>query len=168
MTRFVLDATPLGDLGTVVNSDWNSPPTGLLVVQQVKEEALRSKSPMNQRFLDRGWVDVVDILFGSDAMALLAKLRPGENSSTANLGEHASIALFATELGDATFVTSDKNAAMIALSELGPGRVSTPFDLWESLYDEACLEVEARDKLHSRTLKSLSGLLPGVPTRLPR
>jgi hypothetical protein len=91
-------------------------------------------------------------------------LRPQSASSTQDLGEHVTIAHLAIQATDGVFVTCDKGAAYLALSELGRGRVASPFDLWQWMGQQQLISPEQQQALHSATLKS--GSLPGMPRRL--
>jgi hypothetical protein len=64
---------------------------------------------------------------------------------------------------EGVFVPADKRAAFLALAELGPGRVATPFDLWAHLKDGGLITTEQFTFLCERTAKG--GGLPGVPLR---
>jgi hypothetical protein len=71
-----------------------------------------------------------ELPLGSKGCDILYKhLRPTASSS-ANLAEHESIAWALTERRDAIFVAVDKRAALLALAELGCGRVAHAFDLY--------------------------------------
>ncbi len=62
------------------------------------------------------------------------------------------------------FVTLDKRAAMLALAELGRGRVAHAFDLWLHLRDSGLVDSTVFDALCQRTKRS-DGALPGIPLR---
>lgn len=83
---------------------------------------------------------------------------------TRDLGEHESIALLIHELTDAVLVVLDRRAAMLALAELGPGRVVSPFDFWHWLRAEDIIDQAAFEKLCTEVLRKDQGF-PGLPVR---
>lgn len=106
-------------------------------------------------------------MVGSEAARFLFDyLRPKASKATKNLGEDAAIAYCAVDRTDACFVTMDKIAAFLALSELGRGRVATPFDLWDDLLSGGLIKRNEFLSLCEQTYKAVS--LPGVPRRLRR
>lgn len=97
------------------------------------------------------------------AAYLLGHVRRKSYSATKNVGEDVAVALAATDLPSAVFVTLDKAAAFMALAELGPRRVSTPLDVWADLHARKLITKAHFDDLMDRTIKSSS--LPGIPRR---
>jgi len=94
---------------------------------------------------------------------LYRHLRRETEASTKNLGEDVAIAFAASMDPDAVFVTMDRAAAYVALAELGPGRVATPFDLWAYLRERGNVTGPQYDRLSERTWRSFG--LPGLPWR---
>jgi hypothetical protein len=116
---------------------------------------------------ERPSITVRSLAIGSAAANLLLDyLRPDATNATRDLGEDESIAYCIEEARDATFVTMDKRAAYIALSELGPGRVAVPFDLWHWLRSEGLITSAECATLCEVTLRQDNGL-PGIPRRWP-
>lgn len=81
-------------------------------------------------------------------------------------GEAETIALCAQD-ADAIFVTEDIVAAFVALSELGPGRVVLPYDLWRWLRGQGLVDASQYDALCTMTARgNLKQRLPGIPSRV--
>ncbi|MCA9558989.1 MAG: hypothetical protein KC583_10545 [Myxococcales bacterium] len=141
----------------------------LEVVREVEAEALRDWD--GRKLLGLGqpaspWVAVRDIPATSPAALMLYHYqRAGASSATKNLGEDASIAFCAHEAPDAVFVALDNNATYTAVSELGRGRVATPFDVWHGLRERGLLDATMYGRLCDATLRQRQNL-PGVPRRL--
>ena len=78
------------------------------------------------------------------------------SNTTANLAEHESIAwALADPAGkDSILVTRDKLAAMLALAELGRGRVSHPYEFFEYLFKKRYLTSQQFDDLAVSTRKA--------------
>jgi hypothetical protein len=79
---------------------------------------------------------VLQVPIGTQGYERLMELRrpyEGREQPDADLAEHEAIAVCATERRDLIFVCQDRRAIGLALDELGPGRVATPYDLWEDL-----------------------------------
>ncbi len=168
MTSWLLEDGPLGTIGHQFDPSWSWPADTIHVVHDVAEAAKNDKSGRRQALLALGGampaVRVHRPLSTSPAaIYLLGHLRPRAPSATKNLGEDVAIALAATDFLDAVFVTMDKAAAFIAIAELGPGRVSTPLDVWYDLQRRDLISTEQRDTLVQRTVGQAS--LPGVPRR---
>ncbi len=169
MKHWVLDVGPLSLLGRLAAPEW-AWPSGLLdVVREVEVEA--RKDWYCRELLDRAgdegpWLRVCDMdAQGPAGLMLLDHLRPVAADATADLGEHASIAYCFCEAPDALFVTMDTRAAYLALAELGPGRVATPYDLWLDLRSAGLLTPETHTALNEATLKQRQNQ-PGLPLRL--
>ncbi|MCB9740352.1 MAG: hypothetical protein H6747_13910 [Deltaproteobacteria bacterium] len=136
----------------------------LLVVDAVAREARRGSGLVQQRtqLVDgdatRGiaaWLAVRPLPLSGEALDALMHLRPTDVAADKNLGEDASIALAATLEREAIFVTRDKVAAFVALAELGPGRVSTPFDVWVDLQQHGMIDAACARRLHEATCRAL-------------
>jgi hypothetical protein len=169
--RWVVDDGPFGVLARYFEPSWPWGARTLEVVESVAAGASADKSGRRWTLLQAGSaegriVTVKSLAVGSPAAALVMDyLRRNETSATRDLGEDESIAYCMAEAADATLVTMDKRAAFIALAELGPGRVATPFDLWSWLAGEGVVDARQRAALDEATVKQDSGL-PGVPRRL--
>ncbi len=170
MTVWVLDDRPFGVLAQHLDPAWSWPAEAMHLVAEVAAGASRDKTGRRQKLLElsqggRPCIAVHTLLASSPAGAMLWQhLRPNADSATRDLGEDASISFCATERRDAVFVTADKGAAFVALAELGPGRVATPFDLWFDLREERLITPSQCLSLCDATLKADSGL-PGLPRR---
>jgi hypothetical protein len=140
------------------------------IVAEVAHAAVGDKSGRRQAMLAHSCADgplvrVHDIVVGSVAEDFLySHMRPDGSRATKDLGEHASVALAATTLFDAVFVTMDKGAAYLALSELGVGRVASPFDYWHWLLQSGLIHNDVFTSLCECTHKG-DGHLPGMPRR---
>lgn len=97
---------------------------------------------------------------------LFSELRPHAASADKDLVEHLSIAACAHDLTEAVFVAEDKGAAFLALSELGRGRVATPFDLWDDLLGRSVIALDDFKRLCVATERSMQPLR--TPVRLRR
>ncbi len=175
MKQWIVDAGPLTPLAkhAVEHPEWECPLGVLHVAAAVKAEA-DTESPhaprhqlLRRRTGGQLWIKSHDLVVGSDAERMYTSyLRPAQASADKHEGEDQSIALCRHELPSAIFVTGDARAALVALAELGLGRVATPFDLWAYLSAHGLIAAEERDKLDEATVRSKQGLFPGVPSRL--
>jgi hypothetical protein len=168
MTAWLLDDGPFGMVSQQFDAAWQWPADTLHVVHEVADGARSDKSGRRQSMLTMGGHAPAvrvhrPLSTSSAAQYLLTHLRPRAPSATKNLGEDVAIALAATELLDVVFVTLDKAAAFVALAELGPGRVSTPLDVWADLHRPRLITVVQRDEMTRRTVTH--GSLPGLPRR---
>jgi hypothetical protein len=169
MTVWLIDDGPLSILALESVDTWQWPPDTLHVVHDVADAAKNDRSGRRQRLLAMGGatpaIRVHRPLADSPAAKyLLTHIRPRDPSATKNLGEDVAIAIAATELTTAVFVTLDKAAAFVALAELGPARVSTPLDVWHDLASRGLISNGQRDAMVRRTI--CGSALPGVPLRL--
>jgi len=170
MTVWVLDDGPLGILARHYNAAWAWPARSLHTIAEVAAAASRDRSNRRKSLLDMQQsgepvIEVHPIMVDSEAAHFLFEyLRPNAPSATKNLGEDAAIAYCAIERKDACFVTMDKGAAFLALSELGSDRVATPFDLWADLLSKGLISPDEFSSLCDTVRKSLA--LPGVPRRI--
>jgi hypothetical protein len=168
--KWVLDDGPLGLLAQWFCDDWRWPGTTLHVVDVVASAAGNDKSGRRAKLLSlssEGEPSIAVHEIPADsavAEMVIEHLRPDQSSSTKDLGEDVSIAYCAVQDLEATFVTTDKGAAYLALAELGPGRVASPFDLWLWLAREGLVTTEVRDALNAATARK-DGASPGVPRR---
>lgn len=161
---WMIDATALSVLGKFAPEV--SPPAGLLHTSSVVMSEVKGR-PGCARLFDsedgqNALVTVHGILIDGPEQEWRAyqHLRGTSPQATANSGEHEAIALLATrdELRHAIYVVQDRHAVALALAELGPGRVVTPFDCWQALHLGAILTLEQRDLLFSRVEKNDPGL----------
>lgn len=168
---WMLDDGPLGLLAQVVTATAHWTDGVLYVPESVADAAAMDRTGRRTRLLAQRakgarLIGVESIEASSEAWNMLFKhLRARAADATADFGEHEAIAICACNRADLVFVTHDKTAAMLALSELGSGRVASPFDLWEDLARRGFVDPAERDVLRSRTLRSDSKM-PGVPWRL--
>jgi hypothetical protein len=171
MRVWLLDDGPFGILAQEFDPGWSWPPSVIHLVGEVARAASRDRSGRRQALLSLAsagalCVEVHHVLAGTPAADdLYTHLRPSSAAATHDLGEHVSIAFCAIERPDAIFVTQDKAAAYLALAELGPGRVSTPFDFWDEMRAEGLISHLHFEQLCRRTLASGSSLT-GLPLRL--
>lgn len=172
MTTWIVDDGPLGDLAGLFDASWSWPAATLHVVETVARGAAKDKSGRRGKLLSmkdgRGAGCIVTHSVGVDTPAgrmIYGHLRKNASTSDEHLGEHESIAYCAHEDRTATFVAADKLACFLALAELGPARVASPFDLWWELKAQGLIADGVLDRLASKTAKS-SGL-PGRPLRFP-
>lgn len=171
MTRWLLDDGPLGHLARSFDPAWVWPAYTLFVMEEVAAQAFKDKTGRRQRLLEARngvdpliGVDRIDVGSPADEF-LFGYLRPEAVSSTKNRGEHAAIAFCARQNPESIFVTMDKGAAYLALAELGPGRVSTPFDVWMDLRSRGIMPDAAYEELCRSTFAG-DGDLRGKPSRL--
>lgn len=170
ISGWMLDDGPFGILARMAGPSWAWKPASFHLAESVVQGAALDKSGRRQALLAEqvgGEAVVVShaVAAGSDAYATLwAHLRKSSALATRDLGEDESIALLAHELADLVFVVLDRKAAMVALAELGPGRVASPFDYWDWLRAEGVVDTAEFDQLCEQVLKDDSGF-PGRPVR---
>jgi len=173
--RWILDDMALGDIARVVpSSDLAAWPNGeFLVADATAQAAVQDHSRRRQGALgatSHATGEQIIIPFtvtvGSPAGTILYDhLRTG-SGGTANLAEHESIAWALTEpAGDSVLVTEDKQAAMLALKELGRGRVCHLYELWEQLLSQGHLTRPQFDELMGATSRR-DNSIPAIPWRL--
>jgi len=167
--RLLLDNGPLGHLAEVMHDQWSWKAGTLHVSDIVARE--RATGALTRRLLEacdaagERWITQHALVLGSPAERMYTgRLRSRYGQATKTSGEAASIALLAHGLEDGVLVTMDAKAAFIALVELGPGRVISPFDCWRWLLEEGCIEAATRASLDERTSETMS--VAGVPGRL--
>jgi hypothetical protein len=174
MTRWVLDDGPLGALAIVLPDDWVPPCLSLHITESISQGAGSDKTGRRGR-----WVSNSDVhghplvtthpLSTNDpgSKIVFEHLRTKSSSTSIDLGEDESIALCLTSLTDAVFVTMDKGAAYQALVELGPARVSSPFDLWDWLRGQELVSEKQFATLCDHVL-GRDRDLAGIPLRYRR
>lgn len=170
MTTWIVDDGPLGDLATVFDASWSWPADTLHVVETVARGAAKDKSGRRGRLLSMkdakgvGCIIIHPVAVDTEAGKMIyGHLRKNASISDEHLGEHESIAYCAHDDRSAIFVAADKLACFLALAELGPSRVASPFDLWWDLKARGLITKEVFDRLSQRTAKT-SGL-QGIPLR---
>jgi hypothetical protein len=172
MRLWVLDDGPFGTLARHHDASWHWPESALHLVSEVAMGAQHDKSGRRQRLLNMmsgglPCIAVHDIHPGTPADAMLHNyLRQNATSARKDLGEDASVAFCALVQPEAVFVTQDQGAALVALSELGAGRVATPFDLWHDMARQGLVSPQQCKALCESTHKSVKDFLPGIPRRL--
>lgn len=172
MTMWLLDDGPFGVLARAYDLNWSWPESVFTVVREVADGALNDKSGRRTSLLSMSASSGAPCIVIHDggpeaARVLFGHLRPVAASSTRDLGEDVSIAVCATELPNAVFVTMDKRAAYVALAEIGGARVATPFEVWDSLEQRGLVTRATYTVLCEMTAKQDQGL-SGVPLRFRR
>jgi hypothetical protein len=167
MTAWVVDDGPLGVLARELDPGWSWPVGSLHVLEAVVRGAQSDKSGRRQRLLTMSSaggpaITQHSVLVGSAADAYLANhLRPIATGATEDLGEHESIAWMLHEgPSDSVFVTLDKGAAFLALTELGRGRVASPYELWADLLRRGLIARAQFDSLCEQVQKGWNLRLP--------
>ena len=164
--NWLLDDGPLDDLARQFDSKWVWPASTLHVVGAVARAAERSPARttlLNMASRASPCIRVHTIVVGTPAEKILRQhLRPRFSVAPDDLGEHEAIALCAAQEHDLVFVANDKRATYLALAELGPRRVATPFDVWADLQERSLITADRFDALCQQSVKR-AGL-----ERLPR
>jgi len=105
------------------------------------------------------------VTVGSEAGTILYNHLRTRTGGTANLAEHESIAWAMTDpSGDSVVVSRDKHAVMLALTELGRGRVCHPYELFEYLLSRGYLAQQQFEDL--KNIMSRSDQSIPIPWRL--
>jgi hypothetical protein len=165
--RWILDDGPFGNLASIVDAtrvaQW---PSGRLLVAG-ETAAAAALSTTRQALLSAvsrvtgepvfGTIDVA--LEGEAGALLYGHFRRHGPQSSANLAEHQALAWILAGDEDTVFVTQDKTAAAIALSEVGGARVAWPYELSEWLRDCGWVTPTSFQALCGRTQKAS----PSVP-----
>jgi hypothetical protein len=106
------------------------------------------------------------VLSGTEAFTILYSHLRVNHGGTANLAENESIAWALTDsTGESVFVTQDKHAALLALAELGRGKVCHPYELWEALLSSNVIDREQFTALMNAVC-SRDKSIPDTPWRL--
>ena len=101
------------------------------------------------------------IMMDSGAAEMLHKhFRPTAGRATANLAEHQSIAWAICEQPEAVFVVIDRKATILALAELGCGRVAHAHDLWLYLRDKELINPSQFESLCRATCRIDQSQIP--------
>jgi len=108
-----------------------------------------------------------EIAVGSEAADILYGHLRLPREPIAKEAEYQAIAWAMTERKDAVLVTLDKRAAMLALAELGRGRVAHAFDLWLHLRDGGLITETQFAAICEATRRNDHGL-PDIPLRCKR
>lgn len=172
MIRWVIDEKPFNVLAEHCRASASSFGPGVVtVVDEIERRASISTFPWRSGLVaakdgsGQRTIAVHEVMSGTPAFEyLFAELRPHAASADKDLVEHLSIAACAHDLPDAVFVAEDKGAAFLALSELGRGRVATPFDLWDDLLGRSVITLDDFKRLCAATEKSMQPLR--TPARL--
>lgn len=172
---WILDDMAFGDIARVVPpnelSTWSY--GELLLANATTQAASQDPSGRRQAALaatsgmsGEAIITSFTVTVGSTTGTILyTHLRTG-SGGTANLAEHESIAWALTDsTRGSVLVTQDKHAAMLALAELGRGRVCHPYELWEHLLSQGCLTRQQFGDLMNATNKR-DRSIPAVPWRL--
>jgi hypothetical protein len=173
--RWILDDMAFDDIARVVPpgdlSAW--PNDELVLADATAQAAALDPSGRRQAVLaarsgatGAAIIESFTVTVGSTAGTILyTHLRTGSGGS-ANLAEHQSIAWALTDpVGDSVLVTQDKLAALLALAELGRGRVCHPYELWEQLLSKGLLtQQQFQDLMGAASRRDKS--IPAIPWRL--
>ncbi len=162
--KWILDDMVFSDIACAVpSSDLSTWPSNELILADATAQAAgrdrsgRRQSVLTARSETTGAAIITSftVTVGSEAGAILYDhLRTG-TGGTANLAEHESIAWALTDSdGDSVLVTRDKHAAMLALAELGRGRVCHPYDLFERLRSQGYLTQQQFEVLMNSTSRN--------------
>ena len=165
--KWILDDMVLEDMARKVSphdlSTWSN--NELVVADATARAATQDDSGRRQSMLEaRSEISGTEVIssftvtVGSPAGRILYNhLRTSTSRpTTANLAEHESIAwAMADPAGeDSIFVTRDKLAAMLALAELGRGRVCHPYEFFEYLFNRGYLTEQQFGDLVDLTRKA--------------
>jgi hypothetical protein len=169
--RYLLDTGPLLALADLLKKRRvDLRPLNLLTLDMCWNELARVESTAPTRLAK--FIEIVEMSSESKASRVLySRYRQQRTESTANLGEHASIAVIAAEELDACFVTEEKGAAWLSLVELGGARTSTSLDVLAALRDRSLIDKQlfldvAAQRIRSRYALGIPGHAP--PDRLCR
>lgn len=138
-------------------------PSGLCRVAEATERNA-FQDPKRRRLLEMAVFGSARIEVGGAAHRILTEhLRREDETTRVNLAEHQSIA-WLLQQPEGIFVVTDKQATVLALAELGRGRVAHAFDFWDYLHREGLVSESELESVASATLKRDQGL-PGLPWR---
>lgn len=158
MTRWLLDTGPFTILANTTGAEACWRPGQLSVGEAVAGECSKGDPRSPPRLLlsaqlgGRPVVEQIALpLQGQGAEMLRRHLRPSDSAATQDLGEHESIAICAHQDAELVFVSMDKGALTLALSELGRGRVAYPYECWEALHLSETLDDAQLEELVRRT-----------------
>lgn len=160
--RWVLDDGVLGIISSVLAaSDLASWSCGhFLIAAQTKIDAALSqrREAITKAVSNTGEEPVIasfDLAMGSESASILySHFRNPNATQTANLAEHQALSWLLTEDLEAVFVSLDKTALVLALSELGRTRAAYAYELWGWLLEKSFVGKEVFDELCRRTHKS--------------
>jgi hypothetical protein len=173
--KWILDDMVFGDIAQVIHeSTLSAWPSGeLLLADATAQAASEDRSNRRRKLLQTKSVATGEPVFTPFEVTVLSQagdilynhLRPGRNDSE-DLAEHQSIAWALTDPDqDSVLVTLDKVAAMLALAELGRGRVCHPYELWDDLRLRHYLDEPQFNDLLQATAKRSRGI-PAIPWRI--
>lgn len=164
MTAWIIDDGPLNWLARFLSPDdvatWpmNQFYVPEATATQASEEiagadrdAARRRALLN---LEKPTIQTFSIEMDSEASDILYTHLSQPAGTNANLAENEAIAWSLTERSNTILVTVDKRAAMLALAELGRGRVAHAFDLWLYLREMNLLSSDQFDQLCNATKMS--------------
>ena len=167
--QWVVDAGVVTILASVVPGGGTLSPGTLFISEAVAAECQTGNSNnLRDRLLAAavGGVPVLEVvpipLMSAASQYLYQELRPQARKSTADFGEHESIAICDALMPAARFVTMDKMALMLAAAELGTERIATPFELWQALRNTGGLSQTQYEDACQRTARQMQ------PMRVPR
>lgn len=161
--QFVVDTGPLGQLARRIReteTSWSFHVTSLWAVDIVWSELPSSSQVLLSGLIVQKQIPAI----GPVADLYTRRYRTRRASTTRDAGEDASIAYCVREATSATFVTEDKDAALVALCELGKGRVISSYDLWAHLRDTVEISADDFNVLCRQSARKLG--FPSPPARL--
>jgi len=170
---WILDDMVFNDIACVVsvNDLCNWPTSELVLADATAQAASLDGSGRRRLLLDArsptgaAIFTTFSIPVDSTAGTILYTHLRTPTGTTANLAEHESIAWALTDQTRASvLVTRDKHAAMLALAELGNGRVCHPYEFFEHLYDQGCLARQQFEDLLNTTRRGDQSI--PIPWRL--
>jgi hypothetical protein len=172
--KWILDDMVFENIASVVSpGDLSTWPDGeLLIADETYRTASQDGSGRRQSMLavmsgatGTAIIASFTVTVGSEAGNILYNHLRTRTGGTANLAEHESIAWALTDASsDSVIVSRRKHAAMLALSELGRGRVCHPYELFEHLLSRGHLTQQQFDDLMNVTRRSDQSI--PVPWRL--
>jgi hypothetical protein len=178
--RWILDDGPLGHLVSIEPALLDSWTSGVLLVSETSARAMLGRSTpriheLSSRLLEPRPGSLAPLVgrFSVDsedaAWPCFLELRGDSLASSSDLAEHECIAWAQVHGGvDTAFVCADKKAVLIALAELGCGRVGDPFDVWFDLLHRGYLTSQEFRRLCEKTLNHRKDGFRRVPGRINR
>ncbi len=169
MSLWLLDDKPFDLLAKEFDAGWAWPASTLHVMDAVARAASRDHSGRRARLLGLSTaagepcVEQHAIIVGTPAAEhLFTHLRAHQRHAEKSLADDEAIAWCRVHR-EFDFVSMDKKAMYLALSELGPGRVYAPFDVWIDLAARGLITIEQAERLCERTAKESDPNVPPPP-----
>lgn len=177
--RWILDDGPLGHLVSIEPSLLDHWASGVLLTSETSARAFLRRSTLRIQALSSSLlatrpgslpalVERFSVQVEDDAWPCFLELH-GDPDISSNLAEHECIAWAQMHGGpDTAFVCVDKKAVLVALAELGCGRVGDPFDVWLDLFGRGYITPQEFRGLCEKTLAHRREGLRRVPGRINR